>query len=161
MHPVNREPTDVFLQPGDFHFGSPGVRIRTILVSCVSIVMWHRQRRIGGMCHYVLPQRPEGGRGGGRSGDALPLFLAEIGRTGAAPREYEVKLVGGGRLFSRELDSGRRNLDTARRLLRHYGLVVHSEHLAGVGYRHVIFDVDSGVVWLKHVSDASLAWKMA
>lgn len=161
MHPVNREPIDIFVQPGDFHFGSSGIRVRAILASSVSVVMWHCQRRIGGMCHYVLPERRphlEAQPDGGRAVDALQGFMQEIGRAGASCGEYDVKLIGGGRLFKPSTDTGRRDIDVARRLLRHYGLKVQNEHLAGVGYRHVIFDIGSGALWLKHVADASLAW---
>ncbi|MBL8511280.1 MAG: chemotaxis protein CheD, partial [Betaproteobacteria bacterium] len=48
---------DIFLQPGEFYFGDADTRIRTLLGSCVSITMWHPTRRIGGMCHYMLPTR--------------------------------------------------------------------------------------------------------
>ena len=30
---------------------------RTLLGSCVSISLWHPRRKIGGMCHYMLPSR--------------------------------------------------------------------------------------------------------
>ena len=49
--------TEVFLQPGEFHFGHARTRIKTILGSCVAITMWHPILRIGGMCHYLLPAR--------------------------------------------------------------------------------------------------------
>lgn len=160
-----RPPVDIYLQPGGFHFGGPELRIRTVLGSCVSIIMWHRQRRIGGMCHYMLPERlsrqASRGRDGRYAGDAVQFFREEIRRAGTAPWDYEVKLVGGGRLFNAGMDVGRRNIDVARRLLREHGFSVVAEHLAGVGYRHVVFEVDSGQIWLKHVTDAGLAWRLA
>ncbi|WP_416638624.1 hypothetical protein [Pseudomonas sp. OHS18] len=33
--------TEVYLQPGGYHFGGPYTRVRTLLGSCVSIVLWH------------------------------------------------------------------------------------------------------------------------
>lgn len=45
----------VTLQPGEFHFGGANTRIQTLLGSCVAITLWHPIRRIGGMCHYMLP----------------------------------------------------------------------------------------------------------
>lgn len=42
---------------GRYIFGDSHTRVRTLLGSCVAIVVWHPQRKIGGMCHYVLPNR--------------------------------------------------------------------------------------------------------
>ena len=48
-------------------------RISTLLGSCVSITLWHRAKRIGGMCHYMMPSAivetaaPLDGRYAGRS----------------------------------------------------------------------------------------------
>ena len=45
---------EVFLQPGELYFGDRYTRLRTLLGSCVSIVLWHREALLGGMCHYML-----------------------------------------------------------------------------------------------------------
>ena len=47
----------VVLRPGDFYFGGGRTRISTLLGSCVSITLWHPQRHVGGMCHYLLARR--------------------------------------------------------------------------------------------------------
>ena len=54
---MNKTPNknDVFLLPGEFHFGDQDDRIITLLGSCVAITLWHPEKRIGGMCHYMLP----------------------------------------------------------------------------------------------------------
>ena len=68
---------DVFLQPGDFHFGAGRTRISTLLGSCISITLWHPARLIGGMCHFMLPSRglPAGVPLDGRYADeALAMF---------------------------------------------------------------------------------------
>lgn len=151
---------DVYLNPGDFFFGGQQARIRTVLGSCVAITMWHRQRRIGGMCHYMLPERGRHGASNGLDGryaeDALALFLCEIEHAGTRAADYEVKLFGGGRMFASGRDDvlniGQRNVEAGRRLLRQYGLDVQRAHLAGNGHRNLVFDLASGQVWLKHVA---------
>lgn len=153
---INSEPIEIFLQPGEFCFGNSGIRIRTVLGSCVSIVMWHRLRRIGGMCHFMLPDRrrqADGGLDGRYAVDAVLMFLHEIANAETVPAEYEVKLFGGGQMFKSVLDVGGHNIEAARRLLRQHGFDLHGEHLAGKGHRHVIFDVGSGQVLLRHVAE--------
>lgn len=149
---------EIFLKPGDLHFGGPENRIRTVLGSCVSLVFWHPLRQFGGMCHYLLPTR-NGLVGGheldGRYADeALELLLREIRLCGTQPADYRVKLFGGGDMFPKSTklaaaQVGRRNVEAARELIQRYHLNCVSEHLEGIGHRSVIFEVWSGKVWLK------------
>lgn len=155
---------DIFLQPGEFYFGDAGTRVRTLLGSCVSIVMWHPRRKLGGMCHYLLPasvpQHREEAPGRYAAG-AVALFTKEIRRTRTQPGEYTVKLFGGGRMFHRPrkqssdlLDIGERNVAAGRQLLTEAGFRVHAEHVAGRGHRSLMFDIGTGEVWLRHVPAA-------
>jgi chemotaxis protein CheD len=162
---------EVFLQPGDFYFGNQDTRIRTLLGSCVSITVWHPQLLIGGMCHYMLPTRSGQRRGAlnGRYGDeALEMFVQELQRAGTHPREYEVKLFGGGNMFpgaKKKIyclkrncadpihcachDVSYRNQRSARQLVEKHGFTVKAENLGGTCSRNVLFDIWSGHVWVK------------
>lgn len=150
---------DIFLQPGDFYFGDHETRIRTILGSCVSITMWHPIRRIGGMCHYMLPKNKHPSANLGLDGkyadEAMRLFLKEIKASGTAVHDYEVKIFGGGNQFPgqdmRVFSVSENNVKIGRQLLSQYGFKVKSEHLGGVGPRNIMFDLWSGDVWVKHV----------
>lgn len=95
------------LRPGDFYFGTQGEELRTLLGSCVAITLWHPQRLMGGMCHYLLPRAPASVRAlDGRYGDhALQLFLRELQRYRLQARDCEVKVFGGGNMFP-QLASG-------------------------------------------------------
>src|SRR6266568_1228811 len=90
---------EVFLQPGEFYFGDEKTRIRTLLGSCVAIVLWHPHLRIGGMCHYMLPRRPQGPSDSPMDGryaeDAMRMFMHELELSRTVPGEYHVKLFGG------------------------------------------------------------------
>ncbi len=132
-----------------------------MLGSCVSITLWHPQRRLGGMCHYLLPSRKEARAlaPDGRYGEEAMVLLERAMRdAGTPPREYRAKIFGGGRMFSGRqgnknvLDIGTRNIEAARRLLHQHGLATASEHLAGIGHRSIVFDIASGDVWVRHMS---------
>ena len=95
--PAPPDVLEIFLQPGELWFGDEQTRIRTVLGSCVATVLWHPQRRIGGMCHFMLPERPRPRTAGqpldGRYGDeAMELLLREIRRAGTVPADYQAKL---------------------------------------------------------------------
>lgn len=150
---------ELYLQPGEVFFGDASVRVRTVLGSCVSITLWHPQRKLGGMCHYMLPERlrPADGRRDGRYGpEAWEMLLEQLESAKTQPREYQAKIFGGGRMFAlgegrANLDIGQRNVEVGRRLLAAQGLQAASEHFCGDGHRCLIFDVATGDVWVKHL----------
>ena len=149
---------DIFLQPGEFYFSDKETRIRTLLGSCVAITMWHPQRQIGGMCHYLLPaQATKHSELDGRyASDAIQLFMMELEKSNSLPREYEVKMFGGGNQFPGQTKNHRtsvpdNNIQMGRQLLKEHGFTIMAEHLGGTGHRNVIFDLWSGHVWMRHV----------
>ncbi|MEV4510068.1 chemotaxis protein CheD [Dactylosporangium sp. NPDC049525] len=151
---------DVFLNPGDFHFAAAGTRIRTVLGSCVAITLWHPRLRVGGMCHYLLAHRPAPtadlpGLSGRYADEAVQLFLGEMDRNGTRPTEYEAKMFGGGDQFPGSSPGPaphvpKDNIAIGMRLLRRHGFHLTAKHLGGTGSRQLVFDLDTGDVWLQH-----------
>lgn len=149
---------DIFLQPGDIFFGGRDTRIRTLLGSCVAITMWHPGMQAGGMCHYMLPRALGGGRealDGRYADEAMELMLREIRMAYTEPMEYQVKLFGGGKMFSMHqavgaAHVGDKNVEMARALMKRHGFATHAEHLGGGGHRHLMFDLWNGNVWMRH-----------
>ena len=93
---------EVFLQPGDFHFGGGRTRLSTLLGSCISITLWHPRRLIGGMCHYMLPGRSRAADApldGRYADEALALFDQAVARVASRPADYQVKVFGGGNML--------------------------------------------------------------
>lgn len=153
---------DRTLLPGQVHFGSAPAKLSTLLGSCIAVTLWHPKRKMGGMCHFMLPERPPTqsrvGTGlDGRYGDeALQLLLRAAERAGCPPQECEFKLFGGGCMFSCDggEDSGsakvhERNVEQALALMHQHGLKVQARHLGGVGYRQIRLDLATGDVWMR------------
>ena len=152
---------EIFLQPGDLYFGDRNTRIRTVLGSCVSLTFWHPVLLVGGMCHYMLPNRSSEKRktsglapDGRYADEAMEMLIREINAIGAPHRDYKVKLFGGGNMFPDRSNPashvGMKNVETARRLITRYGFNCVAEHMGGYGHRNVVFDVWNGDVWVKH-----------
>lgn len=150
---------EVFLQPGEYFVGDADYRIRTLLGSCVSITLWHPRLRIGAMSHFLLarrPSRPCAGYDGRYGEEAMWLMVRELGRLGVTPSACQGKIFGGGNMFPQQaraagINVGQKNGETARDLLRSYGVNIASESLFGIGHRQIIFDVSSGNVWSRQV----------
>lgn len=145
---------ELFLNPGETAFREGGVRLSTLLGSCVAITLWHPRRRSGGLCHFLLPSRSRRGAGGldGRYADeALELLARAAARAGVRLDEFEAGLFGGGNMFpqlSLELGEtiGRRNVAAARELAGRHGMRVVAEDLGGAAYRRVVLDLADGAV---------------
>jgi len=149
---------EIFLQPGEVYFGEQDTRIRTLLGSCVAFTVWHPGLLVGGMCHYMLPKhtgRKHGALDGRYADEALELMLRGIQNAGTCPKEYQVKLFGGGHMFSAhqavsEDHVGAKNVEMARVLMKRHGFASCAEHLGGIGHRNIFFDIWSGHVWVRH-----------
>lgn len=141
-----------FVHPGEVYFGSGEGRVRTILGSCVAFVLWHPARRLGGMCHFVLPEHlgaPDG-LNGRYADDALALLARSAERAGTRLTDYRAWAFGGGNMFpgytSHQPLVGDRNVEAARRLVSTYGLSLQGADLGGTVYRSVTLDLASGAV---------------
>lgn len=154
MNPSSRV-TELSLLPGEWYFGDASVRLRTLLGSCVAITLWHPQRLVGGMCHFMLPSRQQPGRqlDGKYADEAVQLLLREVARHHTRAQDYQVKLFGGGNMFpgySQQTNIAWSNIDAARRLLKWHQLRPSAEDLGRSGHRSVIFEISSGHVWVRH-----------
>ena len=152
------ESAEIYLLPGDFHFSDEITRIHTVLGSCISITLWHPRLRIGGMCHFVLPnrlKRMSHKPTGHYADEAFEMMLHEIATRNTRPGDYHVKLFGGGNMFEhvparQTLNVARDNIEAARILLKMHGFEIHAEHVGGNGHRRIIFDLYDGSVLMKH-----------
>lgn len=150
----------VDLKPGEWYFGGGNTRVRTLLGSCVSLTVWNARLQVGGMCHYMLPTRggpgPSHGLDGRYADEVLELMIGAMRAAGTEPADYELKMFGGGNMFS-QLPSTRndshvakRNVEIGRELSRRHGFRIIAEHLGGTGHRTLMFDIWNGDAWLRY-----------
>lgn len=153
---------EVFLLPGAYFVGDHRHRIRTLLGSCVSITLWHPTLRVGAMSHFLLSSRvrtapasycPPDPRYGE---EAMALMLEGLKEQGVPHNQCQAKIFGGGEMFPHVKSAaaqgvGRKNGESARRLLEAHQISVHSESLFGHGHRRIVFDVANGDVWSHQV----------
>jgi chemotaxis protein CheD len=149
----------MLLLPGELWFGqsSPqGPRLRTLLGSCVAVTLWHPTRKLGGMCHYMLPERkrdPSEPRDGRYGVEALSMLADAITRAGASPREFVAHLYGGADTMPDEaaskLNIGERNIELGWTLLDHYGFELVGVDVGENMPRTVTLDLASGEVTMR------------
>lgn len=152
----------IFLHPGDFAFSEAGVHFHTLLGSCVSITLWHPQKKIGGMCHFTLPEHPKicslTGEPNGRYAEgAMELFRRAAASHKTQITEYQAKIFGGGNMIRSVGDNvddtiGTKNAAAAMQLLMQEGVEILVAHVGEFGHRRIVFDITTGEVWVKHQS---------
>lgn len=146
----------LLLMPGQMHIGPHAGSLRTLLGSCVAITLWHPVRRIGGMCHYLLPQRTR--RAGepldGRYGDeAVQAMVQTLQSLRADPRDCIAHLYGGADTLSGQgagsFNIGERNIEQGWSLIDRYGFTLDGVDVGEDVPRTVILTLASGEVGMR------------
>jgi len=159
---MNDKVKKILLHPGDFVFAEPGVHVHTLLGSCISITLWHPRLHVGGMCHFTLPERPNGRSedrelDGRYADEVMTLFQRAAAKHQTRLGEYQAKIFGGGNMIRRNGDDinnsiGTKNAAAAMQLLMGEGVEILVAHVGEFGHRRIVFDVGTGEVWVRHHS---------
>lgn len=131
--------------------------LRTLLGSCIGLVLHDSNSRVGGVAHIVLPiSNGETQLPGKYADTALPELIRRIEQSGGKTKNLAAKLVGGARMFSStNMNSiGDQNLATVERLLHNAGIPILATHCGGNQGRRLAYDVQSGVVTVEIMGEA-------
>lgn len=147
---------ELMLMPGELYLGTEPASIRTLLGSCVGVTVWHAQRRIGGMCHFLLPARNRTGTAGpsrddGRYGDeAVTALVAALKSLGLQPAECTAHLYGGADTMAEgsgiKFNVGERNIEQGWALIDRHGFNLDGVDVGDNVPRTVLLTLSSGEV---------------
>ena len=147
---------DLNLLAGQLNFGHEASRIRTLLGSCVAVTLWHPQKRLGGMCHFLLPSRVRaaGAPRDARYGEeALEILVEALKRKGTKPTDYEAHLYGGADTMPDQagvkFNIGERNIERAWELIEHYGFALQGVDVGDSVPRNVALTLATGEVVMR------------
>ena len=149
--------------PGEHFVHDEDILVMTTLGSCIAACLWDRDRRIGGMNHFMLPDGDSGRYGS----FAMELLINELLRRGASRFTLEAKVFGGGAVVSgmSSLNVGERNTGFVLDYLRTERIPVVSKDVLGVHPRKVCLLPASGKAMVKRLqlgnADALLAQERA
>lgn len=152
---------NIFLKPGDVVLAYEPTLISSVLGSCVAVTMFSPSRKIGAICHAMLPDS------GGRDNDlryvdsALLHIYRKIRESGAV--DLIVKLFGGAQVLdfnSHDLGRktvGEQNVLQAEKILESLGLDIAARDTGGVRGRKLFFCTRNGDVFLHRMGQRSQA----
>lgn len=149
-------PDDMMLMPGELFFGADVGCLRTLIGSCVAITLWHPRRRIGGMCHYLLPSRTRSSgqpRDGKYGDEAVGMLVDALRRAGTQPQDYEAHLYGGADTMPGVERSmryvGERNIETGWTLIDQFGFSLVGVDVGEDVPRVVLMNLRNGQVEMR------------
>lgn len=138
--------------PGEYFVHDEDLLITTTLGSCIAACLWDRDRRIGGMNHFMLP---EGSGDSGRYGSyAMELLINEMMKRGASRLTMEAKVFGGGAVISgmNSLNVGERNTKFVIEYLQTERIPIVSKDVMDIYPRKVCFLPGSGKAMVKRLA---------
>jgi chemotaxis protein CheD len=136
----------VELMPGDVVLGGVGAQFKTLLGSCVSVILTDPRRTLGSMCHIVHVGLPnaENRHNTAYGGVAMHSMFTQLRAAGINPSLCQAYVYGGGNMFPqlfREKHVGSSNVEWVLHYLDTHGVAVVDQCLGGSGYRTVRWTV--------------------
>ena len=138
--------------PGEYFVHDEDLMITTTLGSCIAACLWDRERRIGGMNHFMLP---EGNGDSGRYGSfAMELLINEMMKRGASRLTMEAKIFGGGAVIGgmSSINVGERNTQFVINYLQTERIPIVSRDVLEIYPRKVCFLPASGKAMVKRLA---------
>ena len=146
---------ELLVRVADLRVGvADDVLITQGLGSCVAILLYDAEARIGGMAHILLPS-PALSRVDANPAkfpqSAIPRLLELMAADGAQPARVSARLAGGASMFAAlappgTIHMGERNLVAARQVLHTHGVPLVGEAVGGDFGRTVRLIVNDGKV---------------
>ena len=134
------------LMPGDVALGLAGDHLKTLLGSCVSVILTDPRRTVAVMCHIVHAGQPNAANANNTAYAvvAMEKMFDELTAVGVIPTRCEAYVFGGGNMFPAlfaKRHIGQNNVQWVLDYLHDRGMPVVDHCLAGSGYRKVSWTV--------------------
>jgi len=128
-----------------------GRSLKTILGSCVGVILRDPERRVSGLAHIMLPARRRDDEAMGKYADsAVPALLGRLATNGCRVASLRALLIGGAQMFpmgNTGLASiGDQNVEAARKALQEKKIPIIYEDTGGSAGRSVSFNNSTGEV---------------
>ena len=131
-----------FLEPGYILIAAEPTCISAVLGTCVSVCIYDRKRKCGGMNHFRFPFTNDRHQSTALYGNVSTLSLIRMMLDNGCEKEYlDAQLFGGAHnQEGSQKDIGMENIRTAQKILQKYNIRIVSEDVGGLLGRKVVFN---------------------
>ncbi|HYC83861.1 MAG TPA: chemotaxis protein CheD [Chryseosolibacter sp.] len=145
-----------YLFPATMLAANCGVKIQTILGSCVSVCLYDPANKVGGMNHFMLPFWNGDGLESPKFGNvAMDMLLTKLIQLGADKASLQAKVFGGANQYTYSKNAfniGEQNIQLALYALEQFNIPVVASSVGGVYGRKILFESASGQVLMKYIT---------
>ena len=134
------------LKPGCLYLSRNPATIRCVVGTSVSVCLWDKEQRIGGMNHFIHPVIRDADKATTRYGNVATAALVNLMLGQGSTFGHMVAQVTGGAVPETDPsnDLGARNVEAARAVLMRKGITITSEDVGGTLGRKILFHTDTG-----------------
>jgi len=154
------EPLKHFLLPGALKVSRKPMEITTLLGSCVSVCIWDKRLKIGGINHYMMPSWNGDGLASPKFGNiAIDKLIKSLVNLGSNRSDMVAKVFGGAAVLNSSeciFNIGERNISIQNDLLRSANINIVAKSLGGDRGRKLIFNTETGVVKMKFIKKSQI-----
>lgn len=152
---------EIIVRVADMQVGVAGDSLMTVgLGSCIAIVLYDREARVGGLAHVLLPSPAltrQDGNPAKSPHTAIPKLLEMMTARGASTRRVTARLAGGASMFAAlappgTIQMGERNVVASRQVLSVHGIPLVGESVGGDFGRTVRLDCAEGRLEVRSVA---------
>lgn len=149
--------------PGEFFVADEDILVLTTLGSCIAACLWDREKRVGGMNHFLLPEGSGAADCGRYGGYAMDLLIGEMVKRGATRSTMEAKVFGGGAVISgmNSINVGERNTAFVLDYLKTERIPVVSKDVLDIYPRKVCLMPRCGKAMVKRLAPTRAASLLA
>ena len=139
---------DYFLEPGHILLAATPTIISTVLGSCVSICIYDKKQKVGGINHFQYPYTRKKKESTAKYGNVAAITLIRMMvNNGSKIKNLEAQLFGGA--LNREISStsiGLENIIIARKILAKERIRIVSEDVGGEKGRKIVFNTGTNEI---------------
>jgi chemotaxis protein CheD len=152
---VEKKSVNVYLYPAAMVAMDVSGFVHTILGSCVSVCLYDKIRKKGGINHYMLPLWNGDGLPTPKYGNiAIEKLVEKMIISGSKKEHLVAKIFGGGEVIesmNQSFNIGKKNIAIAFDLLAEFKIPVIAQSTGGTLGRKIIFNTYSGEVIHRYV----------
>ena len=139
------------------------IKLKTILGSCVGVILTDKNKEIHGLAHIMLPvsSKKDHHVPGKYADTSIPLLLEKMELLGSSRNDLQAFVLGGASMFSFNgnnglMNIGVRNIEAVHRILKELKIPVVYEDTGGTYGRTIIFESLTRKVFVKTLSKSIL-----
>ncbi|MCB1177523.1 MAG: chemotaxis protein CheD [Leptospiraceae bacterium] len=143
--------------------------LRTTLGSCIGIVLYQPDIKLGAISHIMLATDQIGrdkAKNPGKYGEtALPILISQFEKEGAKPGSYSARIFGGASMFKNISSNclqniGENNINIARKILNDRKIPIIVEDVGGHDGRTISLFLEDGRILLKKAGYEKYLYKV-